>query len=440
MVATLPQTPSRVFQTKIETSGTDRKNTHDPADIRAHFEKFKAAREIFGIQTEDMYNYDETGFRVGIGRAHEVITRLKNRRLYVSDPDNRESVTSVETICADGTAIDPFIILPGVNHLHKAFRDLFGKTLVGVSETGYSNDDLNLEYARHFNKCTINKRIGKYCMLISDGYNSHLEFDFVEYCWNNFIVPFCLPPHTTHFLQPLDVVCFQPLKHYHAEAIDRAVRTGDSDFSKYEFLAAFNDVRAQAFTESTILSAFRKTGLMPYNPELVVGAMQELVREEATPEPDKGIEQELDLLQTPHKHLEVRKFAQQLSDELDEAEISPGLRMKVRKFMKGSLARVEAGAQAENDYSHTKVAENARAARKKASSKVVQKGGVIYADQARKRIKFREEGDAEADAKRIALLRKRQKQPFLDWFELCAVAARNRIRRLKTQTDYGMEY
>jgi hypothetical protein len=61
-------------------------------------------------------------------------------------------------------------------------------------------------------------------------------------------------------------------------------------------------------------------------------------------------------------------------------------------------------------------------------------------EQARKRIKFREEGDAEADAKRIALLRKRQRQPFLDWFELCAVAARNRIRRLKIQADDGMEY
>jgi hypothetical protein len=170
------------------------------------------------------------------------------------------------------------------------------------------------------------------------------------------------------------------LKHYHAEAIDRAVRTRDSDFSKYKFLAAFNDIRAQAFTESTIISAFQKTGLIPYNPELVVGAMQELIREKVTLEPDEGIKQELDLLQTPHKHLKIRQFAQQLSNKLDEAEISPGLRMKIRKFIKGSLASVEAGAQAEDNYSHTKVAENARAARKKVSSKVVQKGGVIYTE------------------------------------------------------------
>jgi hypothetical protein len=41
------------------------------------------------------------------------------------------------------------------------------------------------------------------------------------------------------------------------------------------------------------------------------------------------------------------------------------------KFIKGSLARVEAGAKAEEDYSHTQIAEKARVARKKASSKIV---------------------------------------------------------------------
>jgi hypothetical protein len=142
------------FKRKLKPLAHDRKNTHNPADIRAHFENFQAACTLFGIGFKDIYNYDETGFRVGVGRAHEVITRLKSRHLYLSDPNNRESVTSVETICADGTVLDLFIIRPGVNHLYKTFQDLFGNTLIKVSETGYSNDDLNLEYVRHFNKCT----------------------------------------------------------------------------------------------------------------------------------------------------------------------------------------------------------------------------------------------------------------------------------------------
>jgi hypothetical protein len=106
---------------------------------------------------------------------------LKNRRLYLFDPDNRESITSVETIDADGIVIDSFLILLGANYLYKAFRDLFGKTLIDISKTNYSNDDLNLEYTRHFNKYIINKHIDKYYILISDEYNSHLEFDFIEY-------------------------------------------------------------------------------------------------------------------------------------------------------------------------------------------------------------------------------------------------------------------
>jgi hypothetical protein len=173
---------------------------YNPVNIRAYFEKFKATYDFFGIQTGDIYNYDETGFRVEIGRVYEVIIRLKSRRLYLSDSDNRESVTSIKMIGADRTVTNPFIILLGANHLYKAFRDLFGNTLIGVSETGYLNDDLNLEYTRHFNKCIINKRIDKYRMLILDGYNSHLEFDFVEYYWNNYIIPFCLPLYTIYFL------------------------------------------------------------------------------------------------------------------------------------------------------------------------------------------------------------------------------------------------
>ena len=48
------------------------------------------------------------------------------------------------------------------------------------------------------------------------------------------------PPHSTHLTQPLDVGVFQPMKHYHAEAVDNAIRLGDVDFNRLDFLAAFN--------------------------------------------------------------------------------------------------------------------------------------------------------------------------------------------------------
>ena len=84
--------------------------------------------------------------------------------------------------------------------------------------------------------------------------------------YNNNIIPFGLPPHLTHLLQPLDVVVFQPLKHYHAKALDILVRDGCVTITKIEFLACIEGVRRQAFKKTTILSAFKKTGINPWNP------------------------------------------------------------------------------------------------------------------------------------------------------------------------------
>ncbi len=84
---------------------------------------------------------------------------------------------------------------------------------------------------------------------------------------NNRIILFTLSPHSTHFLQPLDVVCFQPFKHYHEEAIDYAVRTENVEFNRIDFLAAFEGFRRSAFKTTTILSAFRKTGIVSHNPQ-----------------------------------------------------------------------------------------------------------------------------------------------------------------------------
>jgi hypothetical protein len=59
--------------------------------------------------------------------------------------------------------------------------------------------------------------------------------------------------------------------------VDGAARTGDTTFSKTEFLAAFQDFRGKAFKHDTILSAFRKTGIVPYDPSKVLDLLRDKV-------------------------------------------------------------------------------------------------------------------------------------------------------------------
>ena len=276
---------------KQKSLDSNRKRAHHPDDLYNWFLQYKSLRDEKGIQDGDQYNFDETGFRIGIGRDQWVVTLDPNRQCYLPSSNNRELVTSCEAISGDGEVLPPMLILPGALHLEDWYTNtnLDDDYLLAVSETGYSNDLLSLEWLQHFDKFSARRQIGVYRLLLLDGHGSHCTKEFIDYCDEKKIIPFCLPPHSTHLLQPLDVVVFQPLKHYHTEAIELATRTGCSDFNKIEFLSAISSIRQQAFKRTTILSSFRKTGLIPFNPDVVLSQLREYSSERQSIEDRKSV-------------------------------------------------------------------------------------------------------------------------------------------------------
>ena len=78
---------------------------------------------------------------------------------------------------------------------------------------------------RIFEPSTRTKADGKPRVLISDGHDSHVTGDFIQHCMENNIKLLILPPHSSHFTQPLDIGIFSPLKEYMTQEIDPLVRT-----------------------------------------------------------------------------------------------------------------------------------------------------------------------------------------------------------------------
>lgn len=64
-----------------------------------------------GIQPEDIYRFDETDFAIGLISAQKLVTRAEyyNRR-SILQPENRDWVTAIETICSDKSSLLPCII------------------------------------------------------------------------------------------------------------------------------------------------------------------------------------------------------------------------------------------------------------------------------------------------------------------------------------------
>jgi hypothetical protein len=68
----------------------------------------------FNILPENLYNMDEKGIQLGIGARITAMIDRDQKTVYSIEDGNRELVTVIEAICADGSILHPSVIFQGV--------------------------------------------------------------------------------------------------------------------------------------------------------------------------------------------------------------------------------------------------------------------------------------------------------------------------------------
>jgi hypothetical protein len=90
----------------------------DHSLINAWFQLVANIRTKYGIQDEDFYNFDETGFIIGVIYADMIVIRANRRKRGKQlQPGNREWTTTIECVNSDGFILPPFLIIQSKNHL-----------------------------------------------------------------------------------------------------------------------------------------------------------------------------------------------------------------------------------------------------------------------------------------------------------------------------------
>ena len=140
---------------------------------------------------------------MGVIGSMKVVTGSERRgRPEMVQPGDREWVTVIQSICAVGYAIPPFIIYKGAVHISAWYEDISipRNWSISVSENGWTNNELGLAWLKHFDAHTKDRSVGVYRLLILDGHESHLNQDFKDYCSENKIITVCMPAHSSHIL------------------------------------------------------------------------------------------------------------------------------------------------------------------------------------------------------------------------------------------------
>lgn len=192
-----------------------RAQCEDPDAIRTWFILVKNMITKYGVADVDIYNFDETGFMMGIITTGMVVTSAERRSgAKLVQPGNREWVTVIQGVNALGWTVPPYIIVSGKYHLSSWYQNstLPDNWVIATSSNGWTINERGLEWIQHFDRYTKLRTTGKYRLLVLDGHESHHSTEFELYCKDNDIITLCMPPHSSHILQPLDVGCFGPLK------------------------------------------------------------------------------------------------------------------------------------------------------------------------------------------------------------------------------------
>ncbi|RFU33152.1 hypothetical protein B7463_g3180, partial [Scytalidium lignicola] len=91
-----------------------RAKCEDPKLIQEWFDNVMAMKAQYGILDEDTYNFDETGFAMGIIAFTKVVTSSDcYGKPPLLEPGNREWVTAIESVNACGWALPPLIVFKG---------------------------------------------------------------------------------------------------------------------------------------------------------------------------------------------------------------------------------------------------------------------------------------------------------------------------------------
>ena len=336
----------------------------------------KATINRYGIVKQDIYNFDKTGFCMGYISAHMVITLVERNvsKAKTIQPGNREWTTVIQGISAGGWTLPPYVIF-AAKYYQQAWYEgsLPGDWTIAVSDNGWTTNQHGLAWIKLFDRQTSSKTAGAYRLLIIDGHASHLSPEFESFCMQHKIIIVCMPSHSSHLLQPLDVGCFGPLKHAYGDAVMKLARRAVSHVSKVDFLRAFQSAYTKAFSLDNIRASFKGTGLVPFNPDAVLEKLDICL---FTPTPPL-----VDEVWQSQKPQNTRQFEAQhklIRDQLHDT--SPRVQESIEKLAKGAQAMIHSATLICDELSNLQSTAQEQQQRKSRKRRYIQEGHLTVSE------------------------------------------------------------
>ena len=150
-------------------------------------------------------------------RPGKVVAEMGHHKVYAAEKGKTHTILAC--ISASGHVLLPMMIFPRKQTPPTNFREgAVAQTLFTNSTNGWINNDLFLQWFKFF---LANIPPTWPVLLIMDGHGTHMSIELIELARSSGVHLLCLPSHTTHVLQPLDVGIFKSFKSNFSKACSK---------------------------------------------------------------------------------------------------------------------------------------------------------------------------------------------------------------------------
>ena len=173
----------------------------------------------------------------------------------------RGHVTFQVAIPASGKAVAPVVIFSKNLSRSNYSEGILDEWSFVCTDSRYINSAIFLSW---FQDCFV-KQIGRSrpVVVIMDNNTSHLSIELIDYAKSENIELPCLPSHSTHLLQPLDVGFFHMFKTNVSNMVTSLGYTGLKTIPRLKFPKLLQLALNKKIAGSSISAAFSAVGIYP---------------------------------------------------------------------------------------------------------------------------------------------------------------------------------